>query len=583
MPSDLGYHSAVKTIPRYFLFFILLTLSANAELRLPNIFGDRMVLQRDQPVRIWGWADPGEQVKVRFAGQSKSATTGADGSWSLELDPLAASSERRDFRAGEITYNNVLVGDVWVLGGQSNMEAALRNIQNGDLEVIAANQSEIRLMTIPLRASPKPLDDFPRLDEYNSWSNITERKGDWLICSPENVDLFSAIGYVFGKRIHQVTGVPIGLVDTSWGGTTVEAWLSRPALEAIPESKPLLDHWAAQIAEYDAEASLKQEIKRWEQRAKKLKAAGKPAPDKPTKPKPSPAVNRNNPAAAYNGVIAPFERFNIKGALFYQGINNAVGGARPQLYAKTYTALIPEWRRVFGQAELPFGIIQMVSWGFPPNMQETETSLVSAAPFIREAQLKAHLAHPNTGFVCAYDTGHIQMHSPFKSILGERISRWALATQYGQNVAWKTPIFQKAEFKDGAALVSFDEPVHPKYGGRARIEGFVITGIDGHFHPAQASLESSNSCRVWSDLVKDPVAVRYAWATFPSGTLVTSGSTGLPVAPFRSDTEIWPDAQFENTNVQRTHQKKQLERAKEQLRQRKLKEAKLVLEPEDKN
>ena len=173
-----------------------------------------MVLQRDQAVRVWGWADPGEQVTVRFAGQSKSTAASDGGTWSLELDPLIASAEGRDFQVGEITFTDVLVGDVWVLGGQSNMEAALRNIQNGDLEVLAANQPAIRLMTIPLRADPTVADDFPRLDEYNSWSKVTERKGDWLNCTPENVGLFSAIGYIFGKRIQQVVGVPIGLVDT---------------------------------------------------------------------------------------------------------------------------------------------------------------------------------------------------------------------------------------------------------------------------------------------------------------------------------------------------------------------------------
>lgn len=551
-----------------------------AGVRLPNIFGDRMVLQRDQALRVWGWADAGETVELHLAGQSTSTTASAAGAWSVELDPMSASSEGLDFRIGDITLRDVLVGDIWVLGGQSNMEASLRNIQNGDLEVLAASRPAIRLMTIPLRAAPSPQDDFERLDEYNSWTKATERKGDWLHCTPENVSLFSAIGYIFGKRIHTVTGIPIGLVDTSWGGTTVEAWLARPALEAIPEAEPLLEKWDSDIAAYDPDTILEQELDRWTQRAKGLKAAGKTVPPKPTEPKPSPAVNRNNPAASYNGIIAPFASLNIKGALFYQGINNAVGGARPQLYAKTYSALIPEWRRAFQQPDLPFGMIQMVSWGFPPHMQEVETSLVSAAPYIREAQLKAHLEHPGTGFVCAYDTGHIQMHSPFKTVLGERIARWALATQYGQSLVWQTPIFQRADFVDGVATVHFDQPVHPVHGGRALIEGFVIAGADGHFHPAQAKLEGSSACRVWSDLVPVPVAVRYAWATFPAGTLVTSGSTGLPVAPFRTDNDVWPDAEFDNSNTQREHMNALRLIAEDQLHSRKRAEANRILEQE---
>jgi len=155
----------------------------------------------------------------------------------------------------------------------------------------------------------------------------------------------------------------------------------------------------------------------------------KPVPPRPTEPKPSPAFDRNNPAAAFNGVIAPFAGLSVKGAIFYQGINNAVGGARPALYTKTFANLIPEWRRTFRDDELPFGICQMVSWGFPAEIEDTEINMVSGAPYIREAQLKAHLAHPDTGFVVAYDLGHIQMHSPYKVPLGERIARWALATQ----------------------------------------------------------------------------------------------------------------------------------------------------------
>ena len=292
-------------------------LAVSADVRLPNIFGDNMVMQRDKPIRVWGWADAGEQVAVNFAGKTKSTAAGADGRWELELDAESASSEPREFavkgKNSVVVYKNVLVGDVWVLGGQSNMEAALANIRDGDLELASAHLPNVRLMTVPLSASPTPLEDFPRIDEYNSWSNVTERKGDWMVCSSDTLGLFSAVGYIFGRRIHLVTGVPIGLVDTSWGGTTVEAWISRDTLATIPEARPLTEHWDARIAAYDPKKSLAEAVARWEARAERMRAEGKPTGERPTEPKPSRAVDRNNPGAAYNAIIQPFAGLSVKG------------------------------------------------------------------------------------------------------------------------------------------------------------------------------------------------------------------------------------------------------------------------------
>ena len=533
-------------LPFAIVLLLLVDSPVQAEVRLPNIFGDNMVLQRDKPVRVWGWAKSGERITVAFAGQTKSTIADDEGHWALKLDPMPADAEPRELRvAGKtkaISYKNILVGDVWVLGGQSNMEAAIRNIRDGDLEVLSADLPKIRLMTVPLRASPVPLDDFPRIDEYNSWSNVTERKGDWMVCSPDSVQLFSAVGYVFGRRIHQITNVPIGLVDTSWGGSTVETWISRDTLRKIPEAAELLKSWDDQIAAYDPEQSMRDAIKQWEGRAKRLREEGKPVPPKPTEPKPSPAVNRNNPGAAYNAIIAPFSRFTIKGAVFYQGINNAVGGARPKLYTRTFTELIPEWRRTFSDENLPFGICQMVSWGFPPKIENLEKAMVSPAPYIRESQLKAHLAYPETGFVVAHDLGHIQMHAPFKVPLGERIARWALATQYGQKVGYRTPLYQSMQREGGTIVVKFDVNIHPLHGGRAEIEGFAIAAADRHFYPAKAMMTSPDSVTVSSRFVPEPVAVRYAWSTHPAATLVGEGSSGLAAASFRTDDWQWKDS-----------------------------------------
>ena len=545
-----------------------------------------MILQRDKPARIWGFGNAGQVVTVSFAGQTLRAETDDDGKWSLNLGPLTANARGRDLvilsEDQKVTLRDVLVGDIWILGGQSNMEASLKNIQDGELEILAANRPAIRLLTIPLRALPDPQDDFARLDEYNSWSRVTERKGEWSVCTPETVPLFAAVGYVFGRRLHQVTGVPIGLVDTSWGGTTVEAWVSRETLAAIPEAAPLLASWDKRIGAYDAQRSLADAVRRWEGRAKNLRRQGKTVPPKPTKPRPSPAFDRNNPGAAHNAVLHPISGMAVKGAIFYQGINNAVGGARPAMYAKTFAALIPEWRRVFRDPKLPFGFCQMVSWGFPPKLDETENLMATPAPFIRESQLKAHLAHPDTGFVVAYDLGHIQMHSPYKVPLGERLARWALATQYGKKLTYKTPLHRSSHEQDGAIIVEFDQAIHPRHGGRAEILGFAIAGADRHFYPALAKLHKADAVRVSSVHVPHPVAVRYAWATHPFGTLVGAGSNGLPAAPFRTDDWDWPDAPFaERGSPQdkehRAWQKEQQLQAAAWAKVRREKEARAVL------
>ncbi len=561
-------------------------MSPYATLRLANAFSDHMILQRDKPIRIWGFARPGQVVTVAFAGQKKNTRTGNSGTWSLHLEPLGASviGQNMVVRSGQdaLTLGDVLVGDIWVLGGQSNMEASLKNIQDGELEILSANHPLIRLLTVPLNAHPKPQDDFSRLNEYNAWSRVTERKGEWSVCTPETVPLFSAVGYVFGRRLHGVTGVPIGLVDTSWGGTTVEAWISRKTLAAIDGASPLLASWDKRIEAYSAEQSLADLERRWTARAETQRKQGREIPPKPTAPNPSPAFDRNNPGAAYNAILAPMAGMAVKGAVFYQGINNAVGGARPALYAKTFAAMIPEWQQVFRDAKLPFGICQMVSWGFPPEIDRTEELMASPAPFIRESQLQAHLTRPETGFVVAYDLGHIQMHSPFKVPLGERLARWALATQYGKTLTYKTPLYQSMHRQDAALVCEFDTSIHPRHGGRAKILGFAIAGEDRHFYPALAKMVKDNAVRVSSVHVPAPVAVRYAWATHPFGTLVGAGSNGLPAAPFRTDDWAWPDAPFAERGSpedqsHRAWQKSQQIQAAAWAKERREKEARRVL------
>jgi len=581
-----------------FLFVAVFCLleCVQAEVRVHHVFDNNMVLQREKPVRVWGWADAGEVVTVKFAGQTRTVTTGTDGTWAVDLDPLKACAEPRAFvvngKANTVTHENVLVGDVWVLGGQSNMEDTISYVYHGDVEVASANLPSIRLLTIPVCAAPTPQTDFPRIDEFNAWTRQTEKKGSWFVCSPETVRRFSAIGYIFGRRLHLAGRVPIGLIDTSWGGTTVEAWTSRAALAAMPAAAPLLKEWDEKIAAYSPQKDLQSRVERWEKETQKRKAEGREPSPKPEDLRPGPAFDRNNPGASYNGMIAPFAPLAVKGAIFNQGYNNALGNARPALYAKCFQAMIRDWRRAFRDEHMPFGIVELTAGGQPQTLDNFELRMVDPAPFIREAQFKAYRELPHVGFACAYDQ-QVPWYHPHKKVqLGERIARWALATQYEVKVGYEPAVCISAKPEGNRVVLTFDRVVQT-HDGRP-IEGFAVAGADKQFVPAQVRYavlgkdqrgrdrEDRKTLEVSSDLVETPVAVRYAWARNPLGNLVNGQHHEriLPVPSFRTDDWDWPEAPFGpeargETGRRRAEMRKQ---AEEHNRQRKLREAKLLLE-----
>jgi len=569
---------------------------ARAEVRVHHVFDNHMVLQRAEPVRVWGWADPGEQVTVEFGGQKKTTTAGDEGNWAVELDPLEPSSEPRTLAvsgpANRVAFEDVLVGDVWLLGGQSNMEDPIAGVYHGDVEVASANLPGVRLLTIPVCAHPKAQTDFPRIDEYNAWTGQTERKGYWMVCSPETVKRFSAIGYIFGRRLHLAGGVPIGLIDASVGGTTVEAWGSRETLAAIPEAIPLLKDWDERIQAFDPQQDLKDRIARWEKDTERRKAEGRQPAPKPDDLRPGPAFDRNNPGASYNGMIVPLAGFSVKGAIFNQGYNNALGDARPRLYAKTFQAMIGDWRRTFGDQQMPFGIVELTAGGEPQTLENFELRMIDAAPFIREAQFRAYRELEGVGFACAYDQQVPWYHPHKKVLLGERIARWALATQYGLPIGWQPAVCEAAEVQGDAIVVSFDRPVRTDDG--RPFEGFAIAGADQRFCPAEATYlvvgkddrgrdrEDRTKLVVRSVLVPEPVALRYAWARNPLGNMVNDQhhERVLPVPSFRTDHWDWPEAGFgpearAETGRRRGEMRRQ---AEEHSRERKLQQAQLRLE-----
>ena len=550
--------SLIRLKTGFFLSVFLFGFLLQAQVRPAHIFDNKMVLQRDKPVKIWGWADPREKVKIEFAGQVKTTAANQQGEWFAFLDAMSANAQPADMRISgresSVLFTNVLVGDVWVLGGQSNMEFDLARIFHGDAEILSANFPAIRLMTIPSSANLKSEKDFERINEYDSWYDRYDKKGSWFICSPETVPTFSGMGYVFGRRIYMASQVPIGLVDASLGGTTVEAWISPETLKKMPENDSLLQQWNNKVATYDPEKDLKEKIKNWEIRsAARIKEGLEPAP-KPTEPSPYPAYDRNFPGSSYTGMVVPIAGLTVKGAVFHQGYNNALEDSRPKQYASNFKALINDWRETFNDANLPFGIIEFSAGGEPQTLDNFEVRMLDPSPCIREGQFNAFRDTPNTGYVCSYDQQVNWYHPQKKTEAAERMARWALSTQYGFDLKWEPVICKNVERLKDKIIITFDKEV--KTSDDRPIEGFAIAGSDHHFFPAKAAyVETQNEngqqvfdkkkIEVWNDLCADPVEVRYAWARNPLGNLVNSECPIIPVPLFRTDDWGYPEAPYQ--------------------------------------
>jgi sialate O-acetylesterase len=516
------------------LAMCFLSLMLQAQVRPHHIFDSNMVLQRDKPIRIWGWAAPGEKVTVWFAGQEKAVAADQNGEWSLYLDPFTANSRPQEMkisgRNNRVVFNNVLVGDVWIVGGQSNMEFDLARIFHGDAEILSAHYPNLRLMTMPSSAGLEPKRDFGRINEYDGWYDRYDKKGYWFTTTPETVPTFSGIGYLFGRRIHMASQVPVGLIDVSLGGTTVEAWLSPETLAASPENAPLLKQWNDKVAAYD-----------------------------PTGSSPSPALDRNFPGSSYKGMVALIAGLSVKGIIFHQGYNNALEDARPNLYAQNFKTLITDWRKTFNDQNLPFGIIELSAGGEPQTPENFEIRMIDPAPSIREGQFKAYQDVPNTGFVCCYDQQVNWYHPQKKVEAAERMARWALSAIYGFDLKWEPALCSGIERMNDRIIVTFNKEV--KTSDDRPIEGFAVAGDDRHFFPAKAEfmkklneegkeVDDKNKIQVRNDLVTGPVEVRYAWARNPLGNLVSLECPVIPVPLFRSDRWDYPEAPWSNEEYQ---------------------------------
>ena len=529
-----------------------------------NVFQSNMVLQRDKPLTIWGWADPGEKVTVSFAGQTAEAVAAADRSWKVSLKPIPANTTPQVMtikgKTKTLRLENILVGDVWVLGGQSNMEFPLPNVDDGQLEVVSANFPQIRLLTVPRGKGFKSVASFERLWEWSNWSKRHFRKGDWDVCSPETVREFSAIGYVFGRRLHMATKVPIGLIDVSVGGTTVEAWTPLEVLKKIPgaETQAMLKEWEEKIAAYDPKADLERRIAAYKRRVEALKAQGKPIPPNlkpPTDLRPGPIADKNRPGCRYASMIRPLEGLAVAGVLFHQGFNNCFSGSPgARMYYQVFGPMITAWRKAFADQKLPFCIISLCTAGAPQTMENFLVPMYDVGPYIREAQYKTFVdfrkaGDKNIGFVSTYDLRKSWYHPQIKIPVGERAAKWALATHYGLlrgDEWWLPPEITDVKIGDGRIVLTLSTQVKTKDDSAGRLLGFAIAGDDRRFYPAEVNYYTDgkrdrrgrpqykrNMLVLTSPFVPEPKHYRYAWARNPMGNIVNG--RGVPLATQRSD------------------------------------------------
>ncbi|MGB0344402.1 MAG: sialate O-acetylesterase [Coraliomargarita sp.] len=495
-----------KSVLIFLALFITSCLPVVA-VSLPAIFGDHMVLQRGQANPVWGKASPGETITVRIDGQEHRATAGKDGRWRVELDAMPAGGPHVLEVSGRETlqFEDVLVGEVWLCSGQSNMQWAVSNSGEADLEIVSAGEPSIRLITVPNRGSQEPLDDF---------------KGKWAVCSPDSVAGFSAVGYHFGRRLHQVLGVPVGLVNNAWGGSAAEAWVPREVLECHERYAPYLAASDAKTAAHTDEIQARNEarFKAWQEGGRKGKRP--PWPN-------DPRYGQHRPANLYNGVLHPVLGYGIRGVIWYQGETN-VGRAAD--YNHLFSLMIRTWREHWGQGDFPFFWVQLADF-------HAERDLPSDSGWarLREAQT-ATLSLPNTGQAVIIDAGEGRdIHPRDKRVVGDRLARHALAKTYGVKIASESPRFASMEIKDGAARLAFD---HVSNGGLyafdvAALKGFAVAGADRQFKWAEAKIQGRDKVVVSHPEIPEPVAVRYGWADNPVVNLYDRN--GLPVTPFRTD------------------------------------------------
>ena len=501
---------------------------AHADVTVGGLFSEHMVLQRDVPLPVWGTAEPDEVVTVTVDGRSAAVRADAQGRWQVKLDPLSAAGPHQMVISGQntITIDDVLVGEVWICSGQSNMAFQVQRALNPEEEIAAADHPRIRLFVVPRHPADEPQ---------------TAVNSQWQVCSPETVGSFSAVGYFFGRELHKTMDVPVGLIDSSVGGTPAEAWTPRPALEAEPDFKPIFERLARAIANYKppqdtAKTQPSGARKKAGKSAARSRPATQPASRSSSRPASRPASrpvveprkSPQRPSVLYNGMIHPLIPYAIRGAIWYQGEGNA---SRAYQYRKLFPAMICNWRQAWGQGDFPFLFVQLANYQF-----QQHEPYASAWAELREAQLMT-LALPATAMAVTVDIGDPKdIHPLNKQEVGRRLALAARAVAYGEKIPYSGPLYEAMAVEGETIRIRFK---HTDGGLAARggepLKGFAIAGEDRKFVEADAVVDG-NTVVVRSKEVAHPVAVRYAWADAPECNLVNGAD--LPASPFRTDD--WP-------------------------------------------
>src|SRR5689334_11128539 len=483
-----------------------LVFAAQGAVKVPALISDHMVLQQGMPVKIWGTADAGEAVRVEIQGQSVGVKAGANGKWVAWLRPLVAAGPVEMTIAGSntISIKDVLVGEVWVGSGQSNMEFRLQTAVNHDEEMAHADYPLIHVFQVKRAVADQPAEDVA---------------GTWQVCSPASAKTFSAVEYFFGRNLQQNLHVPMGLIESDWGGTPAQSWTSRQAMESDQSLKFVLDDWDRTLSNYPA-AKQKYDtaLENWNKASAEAKAQGKTPPNRPNPP--AGPGHQNTPGGLYNAMIAPLTPYGIRGVIWYQGESNA-SEQHAWRYRRLFGAMIQDWRNRWGEGDLPFYFVQLAN--FKSNMYW---------PVLRESQTET-LRLANTGMAVIIDIGESRdIHPKNKQDVGLRLALAARALTYKQPIESSGPMFHMATPENGAMRVYLTHSDGMQARGGGSITGFEIAGADGSYVPADVKVDG-NTLLVTSAQVASPAAVRYAWADDPVCNLVNQ--VGLPASPFRSD------------------------------------------------
>ena len=488
-----------------------------ADVTVPSVIGSHMVLQRAQSNPIWGWADEGEVITVSIASQRHTARTKSDGKWKIHLDPLPAGGPHTLQILGKnaLSFEDVLVGEVWLCSGQSNMQWNVNSSNDADIERLTAKFPNIRHITVPQVGTQEAQNNF---------------NGEWKQVTPGTIGDFSGVGYFFGRQLHQTLDIPIGLIDNAWGGSSAEAWVRRDLLEADERYSALMARWEKTESTYNHESELtkyQSALKAWQEAAAVAKREGQATPKNRPRPPRNPLTNQHRPGNLYNGVLNPIIGYGIRGAIWYQGESNA---SRAYQYRELFPLMIQNWRDVWKQGDFPFYWVQLADF----RDEKSEPGESDWAE-LREAQTLAldRLKHSGQAVITDLGESH-DIHPKNKQGVGKRLARLALAQDYGLDIVARSPRYSAMTIDGNKIVLTFTDIG----GGLDTFDvrtpvGFTIAGDDKRFVHASARIVAKNTIEVWSPSITSPVSVRYAWADNPICNV--QNREGLPLTPFRTD------------------------------------------------